>query len=217
MQRQKNRKIAFTLIELLITSAIIMLLAVIAIPSYSKYNRTKDLQSKAEETKALLENALTLSKNNEQTPVQYFITITGSEIEMRKDGSTGDNIIKKVTLTSGQSIASSMTCDDCFTDNSSNKTGGNYLIIPYQAYTVVDAPEKRSYCLWQINSNLDAGGACNDIRHTVADKTITVAVIQDAVSSKTATITMNMVGIPLLWDSEYVKEYLPVVVKIAYD
>lgn len=210
--RKRHRKIAFTLVELLITSAIIMLLAVIAIPSYNKYNRTRDLQSKAEEVKALLENAVTLSKNNEQTPIKYFITVNSPDIEMRKDRSTG-SVIKKVTLTSGQSIVSLMTCDNCFTGSSVSPTQGNYLIIPYQSYTNVNAPEKRSYCLWQT---VGTAGACNDIRSTV-NKTITVVVIQDNVSGKTAIITINMTGVPPLTGAEYMKEYLPVVVTIAYD
>ena len=190
-----------------------MLLAVIAIPSYNKYNRTRDLQSKAEEVKALLENAITLSKNNEQTPIKYFITITGQDIEMRSTSSTG-NVIKKVTLTSGQSITSRMACANCFTGSSISLTQGDYLIIPYQSFSNTNAPEKRSYCLWQV---VDTSGVCNDIRSAVASKTITVAVIRDDVSSKTATITMNMTGVPGLIGAEYMKEYLPVVVTIAYN
>lgn len=216
MQKPKNHKSAFTLIELIVTAAIIVLLAVIAIPSYSKYNRTKDLQSKAEEVKALLENAVTLSKNNEQAPVRYFITISESDIEMRKNSDNG-TIDKKVTLTSGQSVTSSMKCSNCFIGSTINLSQGDYLIIPYQAYTIVNVPEKRSYCLWQTNPDLSAGGACNGILTEVDNKTITVATIKDNFSGKTATITMDMIGIPSMTGAVYMKEYLPVVVRITYD
>lgn len=58
-------KKAFTLIELLIVIAIMVLMVAFAVPQFQKYGKRSALSSKAEEFKLLIENAYQYSKNPE--------------------------------------------------------------------------------------------------------------------------------------------------------
>ena len=98
---------AFTLIELLITMTIIVLMAVVAIPNFSKYQARIDLQNKSDEIKAGIDGMQMKALNAEQGKTRYYAQITtgaGGKVEYGSVG-TGGGIYKTVSLTSDHTLA----------------------------------------------------------------------------------------------------------------
>jgi len=206
----KNHKSAFTLVELLITATIVVLLALVALPSFGKYNRSKNLKDKAEEVKDLLENTVTVARDNEDYIATRYITYDSSSnaLLVRQSSTPSGNIIKTVNLGTDLSASDYLSSTDL-------SGHGDYIAVPYKNISdTSSAPEKRSFCLYYTSVS-----KCNLIDYTATDKSITVLTISDSVINKSATIKMEMVGVPLIDASagEYLKNYLPVKVTITYE
>ncbi|MDP2337871.1 MAG: type II secretion system protein [Bacteroidota bacterium] len=81
----------FTLIELLVTVSIIVLMALIGIPTFSKYGDEMAYKQKAVEIKALIEELNVLSNNPEKGIIQYRIRIPDTSTISLEKSSNGSN------------------------------------------------------------------------------------------------------------------------------
>lgn len=115
---------AFTLIELLVTMTIIVLMAVVAIPSFGKHQALIELQNKADEIKAGLDGMHLKAMNPEQGVTRYYANMDASTDKVDY-GSIGTNntIYKTINLTSDQTLG---------------------MISPSKTYLVCD--KGKSYC-----------------------------------------------------------------------
>lgn len=72
----------FTLIELLVTATIITIMAVIAIPTYSKYEKENNFQSTAAQMESEIEKVYVLAQNPEQNQDSYYIEVNSDSIDL---------------------------------------------------------------------------------------------------------------------------------------
>lgn len=79
-------KKGFTLIELIIVIAIILLMAVVSIPAYQNYGAKSELSLKADEIKALIDRAEAYSRNPQQGNNCAQVTFTSDKIRIQFGG-----------------------------------------------------------------------------------------------------------------------------------
>lgn len=83
MIRHLAKSKAFTLIELLIVIAIILLMATAAIPAYQNYGAKQEVTMKAEEIKALIDRAEAYSKNPAQNNNCAMVNLAADPITIQ--------------------------------------------------------------------------------------------------------------------------------------
>lgn len=100
----------FTLIELLITMTIIVMMALVAIPSFNKHQALIELQNKTDEIKADIDEMQIKALNSGQGVTRYYAKLTtgaSGKVEYGSFGGTTATVYKTVSLTSGQTLAES--------------------------------------------------------------------------------------------------------------
>ena len=97
-------KKAFTLIELMVTAAIIVVMAVVAIPAFSSYGAKNAFKLQATEIQSLMNQASIMAKNPEQGVTRYFIKINSSDTSLYKTNENSGNLIKKIVVPSTYTI-----------------------------------------------------------------------------------------------------------------
>lgn len=104
----KFAKNGFTLIELLIVIAIILLMAVAAVPAYQNYGAKSELSLKADEIKALIDRAEAYSKNpaQNQNCAQVSFSIDSIKIQFG-NFDVNDSSATGCTIDSSRSTISS--------------------------------------------------------------------------------------------------------------
>ncbi|MCX6811995.1 MAG: prepilin-type N-terminal cleavage/methylation domain-containing protein, partial [Candidatus Berkelbacteria bacterium] len=116
------RKRGFTLIELLIVIAIILIMVVLAVPSFNQYSANNDIASKAEEIQSMLEKAYSLSQSP-PTGVSsiYFYITNSSKIVCISTSDTNENctsgVIDSITLADNMNLNSPAGDSNILGDN----------------------------------------------------------------------------------------------------
>lgn len=96
-------KNAFTLIELVVTMAIIVMMAVIALPAFLRYEEKAEYISKVDEVKEAIFQAGVSAQNAEQNVTKIIVKAEvidnqPDELTVYKNAESDGNIIKKVTI-----------------------------------------------------------------------------------------------------------------------
>jgi len=134
---KKTKFAAFTLIELLITVAIILLMAVLSVPAFNQYAANNEVSSKAEEIKSLLEKAF----SSGMTPPQGANKI---RIWVNPDNPSGTN--RKVVIQAANSSVFAYVAYDpsIFSFPEEYVILPDYLFLtsPDKIYCEVESPDK---------------------------------------------------------------------------
>lgn len=109
---------AFSLIELLVVCAIIIMMTILIIPTFSKYGGKSEFNLRTIEIKSLIEQMNNMAKNPEQGVTRYYIKISTSPankvgLYKNNDDTVIGNLIKEIILPSGYSLAAAnyLVCD----------------------------------------------------------------------------------------------------------
>lgn len=135
-----SSRMAFTLIELLIVVAIILLMAAAAIPAYQSYGAKSELSLKADEIKALIDRAEAYSQNpaQGQNCAQVFL-VAPDNIKIQFGSFTASNPgANGCTIDSTQSVISSKDMIDISTSymNYSLEHQTNNIIYSFYPGTI---------------------------------------------------------------------------------
>ncbi|MEK7096354.1 MAG: prepilin-type N-terminal cleavage/methylation domain-containing protein [Patescibacteria group bacterium] len=83
---------AFTLIEILITIAIIGMLTAVALPNLSGYKREVDYKNNIAEIESMITSISSMSKNYEQGVLKYKMKVEAEKISLIKDYGSGNEV-----------------------------------------------------------------------------------------------------------------------------
>lgn len=99
-------KKAFTLIELMVTAAIIVMMATVAIPAFSKYGAKNTFKLQVTEIQSLINQASIMARNPEQGVTRYFIKVNSSDVSLYKTNESSSNLVKKIAVPDTYSFTS---------------------------------------------------------------------------------------------------------------
>ncbi|MFA4996187.1 MAG: prepilin-type N-terminal cleavage/methylation domain-containing protein [Patescibacteria group bacterium] len=99
-------KKAFTLIELMVTAAIIVVMAVVAIPAFNSYGDKNTFKLQVTEIQSLINQTNVMARNPEQGVTRYFIKVNSSDISLYKTSESSGNLIKKIAVPDTYSFTS---------------------------------------------------------------------------------------------------------------
>jgi len=104
----KKYLIGFTLVELLVTMTIIVMMALVTIPSFNKHQALIELQNKTDEIKADIDEMQIKTMNAGQGVTRYYVKVTAAtsgKVEFYNNSSNSP--YKTVNLTSSQTLSKS--------------------------------------------------------------------------------------------------------------
>lgn len=163
------KKKAFTIIELLISVAIIIAMVSIAVPMFSKMGNRNSVDLKDEEVLSLINQAYLLSKSPEKDATKYIVDANSiNSLVLYRDTIESENLIRKVTLLDGQSMS---------------------LSIGAKRYLIFNVNEK-SYC-----NVTDINEICSSVADFSFFSILTESV--SPVQTKTVKINYNPFGVKL--------------------
>lgn len=108
---------AFTLIELMVTAAIIVLMSVVAIPAFSGYGTKNTFKLQVAEIQSLINQASIMARNPEQGVARYLIKVNDvspKDVSLYKTSESSGNLIKKIALPDTYRLSTStnyLVCD----------------------------------------------------------------------------------------------------------
>lgn len=121
----------FTMIELLVTVSIIVLMALVAVPTFSTYQKRSQFVQTTSEVSGLINQYGLLARNPELGATEYLVTAGISNIEFKKTIS-GATIVAKsykltdfgdaTTITMSHSLRCETKTGDCFLDDTTVTT-----------------------------------------------------------------------------------------------
>lgn len=92
----------FTLTELLVTMAIVLIMSAVAIPAFNKYGNRSQFHQKGDEVAALMNQAFVSMQSPEKGVDRYVLQFSSDSVGLYQDDSIPSKLVKTVNLSSDE-------------------------------------------------------------------------------------------------------------------